>query len=154
MSAIGVKPEPKENGIGERKGNQGKTNGIDMMIPMKREKLQAVPVAVQRHHLAWTQALMDHPMTKGLWLLEQEKIRKKLKSGISEKSHCADIEWKCKWPSLMLDGIFEDEILFKSLTVAQFLYRELCIWERPKTKPNEIKARQYLLKKCSKMSQN
>ena len=51
----------------------------------------------------------------------------------------------------MLDGVFEnDEIPFKDLTMAQFLYGELCIWERPKTKPVETKARQYLLRKMVK----
>ena len=51
----------------------------------------------------------------------------------------------------MLDGVFEDdEIPFKDLTMAQFLFGELCIWERPKTKQCEIKARQYLLTKMVK----
>ena len=86
---------------------------------------------------------------------KRDKKNKKLKSRISEKSHCVDIEWKCKWPSSMLDGVFEDdEIPFKNLTMAQFLCGELCIWERPKTKPTEGKARKYLLKKMLKMSQN
>ena len=82
---------------------------------------------------------------------KKDKKNKKLKSRISEKSCCADIEQKCKWPSSMLDSIFEgNEIPFKDLTMAQFLYGELCIWERPRTKPVEIKARQYLLKKMVK----
>ena len=51
----------------------------------------------------------------------------------------------------MLDGISEDdEIPFKDLTMAQFLYGEVCIWKRPITKPVEIKARQYLFKKMVK----
>ena len=51
----------------------------------------------------------------------------------------------------MLDGIFEeDEIPFKNLTMAQFLYGELCIWERPKPKPVKVRTRQYLLKKMLK----
>ena len=54
-------------------------------------------------------------------------------------------EQKCKWPSSMLDGVFEDEIPFINLAMAQFLYGELCIWDRPKTKPVEVKAKQYLL---------
>ena len=65
---------------------------------------------------------------------------KKLKSGISEKSRSADIEVKCKWPSAMLDGIFdEDEISFKELTLSQFVYGELSIWQRPK--PSKLKER-------------
>ena len=76
---------------------------------------------------------------------------KKLKSGISEKSRCSDIKWKCKWPSSLLDGVFdEDEILFKDLNMAQFLYGELCIWDRPSVKKDELKARHYLLKKMVK----
>ena len=60
---------------------------------------------------------------------------KKLKSGTSEKSHCANIEHKCKWPSSMLDGVFnDDEIPFENLTMSQFLYGELCIWKIPKSK--------------------
>ena len=51
----------------------------------------------------------------------------------------------------MFDGIFEDyEIPFKKLTMVQFLYCELCIWERARTKLVEVKARQYLLKKMVK----
>ena len=51
----------------------------------------------------------------------------------------------------MLDGIFEeDEIAFKDLSMAQFLCGRLCIWDRPKIKKEEIKARQYLLKKSGK----
>ena len=59
---------------------------------------------------------------------------------------------KCKWPSSMLDGVFEeDEIAFKDLSMAQFLYGKLCIWDRLKIKKDEIKARQYLLKKVVKI---
>ena len=73
---------------------------------------------------------------------------KKLKSGISEKSHCSDIERKCKWPSSMLDSVFDDEdISFKELTMPQFLYGELCIWDRPSIKKDELNTHHYLLKK-------
>ena len=82
---------------------------------------------------------------------KNRKKYKKLESGISEKLCCADIERKCKWPSSMLDGIFEDEeIPFKELTISQFLCGELCIWDRPKTNRHEIKARRYLIKKMLK----
>ena len=50
---------------------------------------------------------------------------KKLKSGTSEKSRSADIEVKCKWPSAMLDGMFdEDEISLPCLnsSVGNFVY--------------------------------
>ena len=51
----------------------------------------------------------------------------------------------------MLDGVFDyDEIPFKNLTMAQFLYGKLCIWDRPKISLSETKARQYLLKKMVK----
>ena len=77
-----------------------------------------------------------------------KRKNKKLKSGISEKSHSTDIEVKCKWPSAMLDGMFdEDEISFKDLTLSQFIYGELCMWQRPKTSMKERKAREILLKK-------
>ena len=79
------------------------------------------------------------------------KVKRKVKSGISEKSRSADIEVKCKWPSAMLDGIFDkDEISFKELTLSQFIYGELCIWQRPKTSIKERKAREILLKKVIK----
>ena len=85
-------------------------------------------------------------VTRAIKGKKRDKKNKKLKSRIGEKSRCADIEQKCKWPSSMLDSIFEDnKIPFKNLAMAQFLYGELCIWERPKTKPVEVKARQYLL---------
>ena len=80
-----------------------------------------------------------------------KKKSKKLKSGISEKSRSANIEVKCKWPSTMLDGIFDkDEISFKELMLSQFVYGELCIWQRPKTSIKERKAREILLKKVIK----
>ena len=64
---------------------------------------------------------------------------KKLKSGICEKSHCSDVECKCKWPSFMLDGVFDEEdISFKELNMSQFLYGELCIWDRPLIKKEEL----------------
>ena len=51
----------------------------------------------------------------------------------------------------MLDGMLDDEeIPFKELTISQFLYGELCIWDRPKTNRHEIKARRYLIKKMLK----
>ena len=81
----------------------------------------------------------------------KDRKGKRLKSGICEKSRCADIEIKCKWPSSMLDGVFDDdEIEFKNLTLAQFLYGELCIWEKPTLNKNELKARIYLVKKILK----
>ena len=76
-----------------------------------------------------------------------KKKSKKLKSGILEKSRSANIEVKCKWPSAMLDGIFDkDKISFKELILSQFVYGELCIWQRPKTSIKERKAREILLK--------
>ena len=46
----------------------------------------------------------------------------------------------------MLDGTFdEDEICFKDLTLSQFVYGELAIWQRPKTSKTERKAREVLL---------
>ena len=51
----------------------------------------------------------------------------------------------------MLDGVFDDdEFKFKNLTLTQFLYGELCIWEKPKLKKDELKARLYLMKKVLK----
>ena len=81
-----------------------------------------------------------------------KKQAKKLQSGISEKSRSADIENKCKWPSAMLDGIFdEDEISFKELTLSQFIYGELSKWQRPKTKNVECKTRELLLQRVVKI---
>ena len=46
MNMIGVKPEQKESSIGERRGSQRSTSGVNTMRPMKWGKLQAVPAAV------------------------------------------------------------------------------------------------------------
>ena len=91
---------------------------------------------------------------KDPWSGGQEKVTLKLKSGISEKSMSANIEVKCKWPSAMLDGTFdEDEISFKDLTLSQFVYGELCIWQGPRTSKAERKAHEILLKKVVKTRQ-
>ena len=80
-----------------------------------------------------------------------KKHHKKLKSGISEKSRPADIEKKCKWPSAILDGTFdEEEICFKDLTLSQFVYGELAIWQKPKISKTKRKAREVLLQRVIK----
>ena len=51
----------------------------------------------------------------------------------------------------MLDGIFEeDEIPLKELTMSQFIYGELCIWQRPRSSKLEWKAREVLLQRVVK----
>ena len=77
-----------------------------------------------------------------------KKYHKELRSGISEKSRSANIEKKHKWPSAMLDGIFDEkEICFKDLTLSQFVCGELAIWQHPKTSKVEQKAREILLQR-------
>ena len=68
-------------------------------------------------------------------------MEKKLHCGISEKSRSTDIEQKCKWPSAMLDRIFDSHCL---------IYGELSVLQRPKTKSVEQKARELLLQRVAK----
>ena len=52
---------------------------------------------------------------------------------------------------LCLDRAFhEDEICFKELTLSQFVYEELAIWQRPKTSRMERKSREILLQRVVK----
>ena len=148
MSMTGVRPAQKESNTEPRKGNQRETKDVEVSSSTSSSLSSSSSSSSSSDDSSNDERAMVTRAKKGK---KKEKKYKKLKSGISEKSCCADMEYKCKWPSSMLDCVFEDdEIPFKDLTMAQFLFGELCIWDRPKTKQCEIKTRQYLLKKMVK----
>ena len=77
--------------------------------------------------------------------------RKKLKSGITEKSQEADITVKLKWASSMLGA--KREVSFESLTFDQYVLGELQILNRPNISDLERNTQIYLMKRISKLNE-
>ena len=77
--------------------------------------------------------------------------RKKLKSGITEKSREADITVKLKWASSMLGA--KREVSSESLTFDQYMLGESQILNRPNISDLECNTQIYLMKRISKLNE-
>ena len=79
------------------------------------------------------------------------KGKKKLTSGILEKSRESDITIKLKWASSMLGS--KREVSFENLTFDQYILGESQILNRPKISEVERNTRVYLMKRISKLNE-
>jgi hypothetical protein len=117
--------------------------------PSRKAKSKAKEKLAQIHETSSSDTDSDSSSDQSVSSKKGKKGKKsKLKSGMHEKSVCADISRRLKWaPSLLEAG---SETNFESMTFAQYVFGESGILGRRGISRDELLTRLYLMKRLAK----